>query len=120
MRVIAILILIGGVALGLKSSTEDLAGGSSEAVCLSEIKKSDALIESSNGSDSVVAQVSKSAVTQCLADFGDKQIDVYNKLAGFCEKSFGDVQGTTSEAMKSYCQLNGIRYVLSLQLQRQK
>lgn len=117
-RLIALTILILGMALGMKSSADESI--SPEAVCMSEIKKSDIAIENSNGSDAIVSAASKSAVTQCKTDFNQRQLDVYEFLDRRCQKSFSDVSGTTSEAMESYCQLNGIRFVLSLQLQRER
>lgn len=117
-RLIALVILVLGVALGMKSSAEEPT--SPEALCIAEIKKSDIAIENSNGNDAIVSAASISAVTQCKTDFSSRQSEVFSYIERRCQSAFSDVDGTTSAAMEAYCQLNGVRFILSLQLQRQR
>lgn len=119
-RIITILILIGGLSLGLKASAEESSLISSELICLAEIKKSDFMIDLSRTDDGIVDQAAQSAIKRCLLGFGQDQKSAYQSFADLCDKSFADIQGTTPEAMASYCKLNAVRFVLSLQLQRQK
>jgi hypothetical protein len=114
-RFVAILILAIGIILGVKSSA---SVESAETICVTEIKKSEQLIENTMGNDGVVVQASNTAIAQCRADFNERQIEVFSRLAERCDLAFADVQGTTIDALKSYCQLNAIRFIMSLQLQR--
>ncbi len=117
-RLVALVILVLGMALGMKSSANEAE--SSEAICMTEIRKADIIIENSNSNDTIIFEAAKAAVSTCKSDFSEKQSSVYEFLGKRCQGAFSKVEGTTSEALEAYCQLNGIRFVMSLQLTRQR
>ncbi len=83
--------------------------------CISEIRKADHFV-SIHGGSTASSDAAQTAIGKCSVDFTDAESAYYQSLAKKCQDSFAGMVGTASDAMKSVCQMNAVRYLMSLQL----
>ena len=89
--------------------------GAESASCISVIQKADQLIQRQGG-DAISAQAALSALNMCKTELTAKESQALVTYETKCHDSYSMDQGTVSQAMLAVCQMNAIRYVLSLQL----
>jgi hypothetical protein len=87
--------------------------------CLNEIRKADALIQTlvqKQAPDSVSAQAASHATQVCQTDLTEKESALFDELGNRCREAYGNSAGTTNQVMMAICEMNAVRYVLSLQV----
>ena len=116
MKKLGILILLASLnAHALMSAGAATAKTIENASCIAVIQKADQLIQTQGG-DAVSAQAALSALNICKTELTQKEAYAFLTYEAKCHESYSMDQGTASQAMLAVCQMNAIRYVLSLQL----
>ena len=85
------------------------------AECLTDIKKSEQMIGES-GVDSVSTHAAKSTIQKCKIDLLGIEKKRLDLLALECENSFEDIGGLAKDLMVLNCEMNAVRFVISLGL----
>ncbi|MCE3009917.1 MAG: hypothetical protein LW875_04830 [Proteobacteria bacterium] len=85
------------------------------AECLSDIRKSETLIVAS-GVDSVSTQTAKSTIQKCKIDLSGSEKKRLDLLSLECGNAFDSIGGLAKDLMVLNCEMNAVRFVISLAL----
>jgi hypothetical protein len=85
--------------------------------CVKEIQRTDRLANQMGG-DSVIAQAAQSVVGICQTIMTAREMNEFDSLKERCLQRYqeGNSGGTAIQAMAAICQMNAVRFVMSLQL----